>query len=493
MENRTMAGFSVAKWRQIMSVAVAFALFTNPAISPSANAASTIYQKQGRENYDPPADIKYDHESRSMSVKIFDDNKDLLIVTIAFAVNVSSTSFSSSSTILRIKFMPTLTNFKGNTGDVWVEAPKAPYQGAKKIPAPASSYATATSSPNDPRKDMSACGALTWMDDVPARNLVSFQVSRDCLDIPNSFWAVSQVETDIYNSSIIKDVRYTPIEPFSVDLTSIPRPPKAIPKKNQTITASTQQKEYFVDLKTGIEIFGYSGAGGILQFSSKTPAVCNVSLGGGKPFIFPQTSGSCQIAVDAAGNETFNPAPTAYITVTFIKKSQKLYFDPPGEVYLNEKMVTLDLSAESGLPVQVVSTSPSVCSFPYQATDPTAALLLDSGICGFKVTQAGDATYNANEGYASFEIYPNPTKTVKPSAAPSTKSTAKPKPKPSPSKVAISGTGSASGGGAGGTSITGGGNVSGSSKKTITCTKSGWKDQKVTGVNPKCPTGYKKK
>ena len=156
-------------------------------------------------------------------------------------------------------------------------------------------------------------------------------------------------------------------------------------------------------------------------------------------------------------------------------------------------MVTLDLSAESGLPVQVVSTSPSVCSFPYQATNPTAAELLDSGTCSFKVTQAGDATYNANEGYASFEIYPNPTKTVKPSAAPSTKSTAKPKPKPSPSKVAISGSGSASGGGAGGTSITGGGNVSGSSKKTITCVKSGKKDQKITGVNPICPIGYKKK
>ena len=488
-----MAGFNFAKWRQVISAALVFSLLTNPVTSPSAHAASMIYQKQGRDNYDPPADIKYDHESRSMSVRIFDDNKDLVIVTLAFAVNVSNTSFSSSNTILRIKFMPNLTNFKGNAGDVWVEAPKVAYQGATKIAAPASSYASATSSPNDQRKDMSACGALTWMDDVPARNLVSFQVSRDCFDIPNSFWVVSQIETDIYNSTVIKDVRYTPVEPFFVDLTSIPRPPKVIPKKNQTITASTQQKEYFVDLKTGIEIFGYSGAGGTLQFSSKTPAVCNVSLGGGKPFIFPQTSGSCQIAVDAAGNETFNPAPTFTLVVTFIKKSQKLYYAAPGYLLLYEKMVTLDLSAESGLPVQVVSTSPSVCSFPYQATNPTAAELLDSGTCSFKVTQAGDATYNASEGYASFEIYPNPTKTVKPSAAPSTKSTAKPKPKPSPSKVAISGSGSASGGGAGGTSITGGGNVSGSSKKTITCVKSGKKDEKVTDVNPKCPTGYKKK
>ena len=463
MENRTMAGFSVAKWRQIMSVAVAFALFTNPAISPSANAASTIYQKQGRENYDPPADIKYDHESRSMSVKILDDNKDLLIVTIAFAVNVSSTSFSSSSTILRIKFMPTLTNFKGNTGDVWVEAPKAPYQGAKKIPAPASAYVSATSSPNDPRKDMSACGALTWMDDVPARNLVSFQVSRDCLDIPNSFWAVSQIETDIYNSSIIKDVRYTPIEPFSVDLTSIPRPPKVIPKKNQTITAYTQRVEYLVD-SLAIPIYGLSSAGTTLTFSSKTPEICYLL---DIRSIKPKTSGSCQIEVNAAGNETFNPAPTFTLVVTFIKKSQKLYYAAPDEVYLNEKMVTLDLSAESGLPVQVVSTSPSVCSFPYQATDPTAAELLDSGTCSFKVTQAGDALYNAIEFFDSFEISPNPVATVKPSPVPTKKPTVKtkPKPKPSPSPT----------------------------RATITCVRTDGKDLKITGVNPKCPTGYKKK
>ena len=456
-----MAGFRVAKLRQVMSVAVAFSLFTNPVISPSANAATMIYQKLSRENLDPPADIKYDHESRSMSVRVFDDNKDLVIVTLAFAVNVSSTTFSSSSTILRIKFMPTLTNFKGNAGDVWVEAPKVAYQGATKIPAPASAYASATSSPNDQRKDMSACGALTWMDDVPARNLVSFQVSRDCFDIPNSFWAVSQVETDIYNSTIIKDVRYTPIEPFSIDLTSIPRPPKVIPKKNQTITAYTQRTEYLVN-SPAIQIVSSSSAGTALTFITKTPAVCSVATNG---FIQPKTSGSCQIAVDAAGSETLNPAPTVVVAVTFTKKSQNLYFDPPDEVFLNQKVVTLDISAESGLPVQVVSTTPRVCSFPYQAAGPTTAQLLDSGTCSFKVTQAGDALFNANEFFSYFDIYPNPVETVKPSPVPTRKPTVKPKPKPIPSPT----------------------------RATITCVRTDGKDLKVTGLNPKCPPGYKKK
>jgi hypothetical protein len=182
-------------------------------------------------------------------------------------------------------------------------------------------------------------------------------------------------------------------------------------------------------------------------------------------FIQPKTSGSCQIAVDAAGSETLNPAPTVVIAVTFTKKSQNLYFDPPDEVFLNQKVVTLDISAESGLPVQVVSTTPRVCSFPYQAAGPTTAQLLDSGTCSFKVTQAGDALFNANEFFSYFDIYPNPVETVKPSPVPTRKPTVKPKPKPIPSPT----------------------------RATITCVRTDGKDLKVTGLNPKCPPGYKKK
>lgn len=501
-----MAGFSVAKWRQVMSAAIALSLFTIPVISPPAHAASTIYQKLGNDNYDPAGEVKYDHESRSMLVRILDDNKDLIIVTLAFASNVSSTTFSSSNTILRIKFMPSLTNFKGNTGNIWIEAPKAPYQGATKIPATASSYASASSSPTDQRKNMSVCGALTWMDDVPARNLVSFQFSRECFDLPNSFWAVSQVETDIYNSTIIKDVRYTPVEPFLVDLTSIPRPPlvdltsipqppKVIPKKDQTINAYTQQKAYVVN-NPAIQIVANSSAGTALTFSTKTPIVCNVTSSG---YIEPKSSGSCQIAVDAAGSETLNPALTVAVVVVFTKKSQALYFEPPGDVYLNQKITTLAISAESGLPVQVVSTSPSVCSFPFQSTGPTTAQYLDSGTCSFKVTQPGDTLYNSNEGFASFVIYPNPVKVAKPSPTPSaktkqpSKSASSPSQATPPPRVTISGKGSASGGGAGGTSVTDGGNVSGSLTITITCIKPGSNNKSETGVKPKCPVGYKKK
>ena len=121
------------------------------------------------------------------------------------------------------------------------------------------------------------------------------------------------------------------------------------------------------------------------------------------------------------------------------------------------------------MPVQVVSTSPSICSFSYQAASPTTAQLLNSGICRFNVIQAGDAIYNAIEGFDSFEIYPNPVKTVNPSPTPTAKSTVKPKPKPKPKSSP--------------TPV----------KVTITCVKAGWPDKKIPGANSKCPTGYKKK
>ena len=88
MENKAMAGFNFAKWRQVISAAVAFSLFTIPVISPSAHAASLIYQKLSGENFDPPTDIKFDHESRSMAARIFDDNKELITSILVIDLNL---------------------------------------------------------------------------------------------------------------------------------------------------------------------------------------------------------------------------------------------------------------------------------------------------------------------------------------------------------------------------------------------------------------------
>ena len=490
-----MAQARTRSWKRFAKTSISLAMIPVLLFASPLHAASVIFQKYSADNYDPAVDIQYDHETRNVLIKILDDNKDLVIVTVAFGINVSNSTFSSPSSLLRIKFMPTLVNYKGNTGNIWIEAPKRNYQGSTKIPAVASAYVSDKSSPNDPRKDMSACGALTWMDDVPARNLISFQFSRNCFDLPNSFWAISQLETNMYNDPTIKDVRYTPNEPFLVDMSSVPKPPKIIPKKDQSISASTPQREYVVS-SSPIQISASSSAGAPLTFSTRTPTTCNVTSNG---FIEPKGAGNCQVAVDAAGSETLNPAATVFVSINLTKKSQNLYFDPPGVVYLNQQVVNLSISAESNLLVQVVSTSPSTCTFPFQGTSPSTVRFLAPGICSFKVTQPGDAIYNAREGFASFEISPNP-QTAKPTpkaSSPSSNSQSDPKPAPAPAppptRVTISGKASASGGNTGSTSITDTGNVAGNAKKEIICTKPGAPDKKVKAAKPKCPPGYKKK
>lgn len=488
--------------RRLVSTSLSIALLSGALFSVSAQASTIIFQTQGRDNYDPPADLRYDHETRNMSITVFDSNKDLIVVSLTFTSNVSSTTFASSSTLLRVKFMPNLTNFKGNTGNIWLEAPKVAYQGATKIPAIASSYMTDKSSPNDARKDMSSCGALTWMDDVPGRNMVSFEFSRNCFDLPNTFWAVSQIETDIYNSSTIKDVRYTPIEPFYIDMNSVPRPPKVIPKKDQTVTAYTTYSEYFVDMQS-IQVIASSSpggalVGGALTFSSQTPEICFVTSTG---VIQPKAAGSCRVSVAALGSDTLNPSAPVSVSVNLKKKSQNLYFDPPDTVYLSQGSINLAISSEFDLPVQVVSTSPTICTFPNQVSEPTTAVLLRVGNCSFKVTQAGNFIYIAREGFASFDINPDPTKESKPKPTPTSKpkptpkppSGSKPAPTPTKTGIVISGKASTSGGGTGGTTITGSGSVAGDVKRTITCVKSGFKSIPVTSTNPKCPSGYKKK
>lgn len=491
-----MGASAFIDWRRLVSISLSLTLLSASMLSIPAKASTVIFQTLGRDNNEPPADLRFDHETRNMAIKVFDNNRDIIVVSLTFASNVSSTTFSASSTILRVKFMPSLTNFRGNAGNIWIEAPKVAYQGSIKIPAVASSYVSDKSSPNDPRKNMSSCGALTWMDDVPGRNMVSFEFSRNCFDLPDTFWAVSQVETDIFNNATIRDVRFTPVEPFYIDMNSVPKPPKVIPKRDQTISGSTAQREYFVD-NSAIQIIASSSGGAPLIYNSRTPEICFVTSTG---LIQPKSAGSCQVAIDAAGSLTLNPAPTVLITVSLVKKSQTLYFNPPDTVYMSQSFLRLSISSEFNLPVLVVSTAPTICSFPYPS-DPTGVDLLRPGNCSFKVTQAGNFIYNPREGFASFEIYadpvtkPTPRATQKPTPRATAKSTPratqKPAPKPTPT-VTIIGEAEARGDGTGSGELKPGGSSQGI-RTIITCVKGKTSLKVGPLVNPKCPSGYTKK
>jgi hypothetical protein len=107
-------------------------------------------------------------------------------------------------------------------------------------------------------------------------------------------------------------------------------------------------------------------------------------------------------------------------------------FDLPASFKLSEKSMNLVLSTSSGLDPTVESLSPRICT-----VDGLELKFLKSGICSFKISQEGDTDFlPADDVFASFLIQGTAT--------------------------------------------------------SITCVK-GKVIKKVTGTNPICPTGYKKK
>jgi hypothetical protein len=447
---------------------------------PQANAG-IIFLSNAPENSFTAENIRYDHDLRGMQIEVQDSNPDLAIIHVLFNSSISPTTFSGSSTTLRVKLLNSLSNYKGNYGNIWIDAPKNPYQGTVKIPAAASAYASPNSGPNDARKNMSECNPRTWMDSVPGGNMVSFEISRNCFDLNNQFFAVAFVETDIYNDSTIKDFEYFPSEPYFNDMTSIPRP---IKKKAQRITAYAGSSEYTLDT-TSIPIITTNDSGRPINLTSKTPTVCAIN----NNTVVPKNIGTCQVTANSPETDVFSASNVIEIAFSILPKkvipkvSQQLYFNEPGEVYEGDSLFDLDVSSDSGLRVEVRSTSQSVCEFPYGDYQ---VQVYQAGTCSFYVTQPGNDRYLPASGSASFEVY-SLEEVSGPNPPPKKKSVAPPK-----KKIEIAGSASTSGGGGSSTSATKGTDATSSVKKVvkITCKKKGFKNVVVTKLP--CPKGFKK-
>ena len=462
-----------------------------------AKANSIIFESLSPVISANPEGLRNDHHLRSIGVYVYGANPDLITIKLAFAGTVGPTTFTSNNLQLRLKILPFLTDYVGNAGHLWLDAPKNAYEGTKKLPVAASAYLSPNGVAGSPRKDVSSCGATTWMDDVSNQNLVSFELSRNCFDLTNTLYVIAYIEEDIYNSVQTRDSKYVPTSPMFLDMRNIPRPAKVIPKIDQTISATTGQREYFVD-NNAIQVFAASSAGAPLSFNSRTPEICLVTPTG---LIQPKAAGACQVIVESTGSATVNPAPPFLVTVNLIRRSQVIYFRPPADtVYLSKGYIELEVSSESGLPVQVVSTSPTVCTFPLSTTKPNVVQLLRPGMCSFRIIQAGNAVFNPKDAFDSFPIYADPTPTASSSPrpippastpTPTPPPTTKPTPTPSPT-VTIKGDGKAKDGGTGTGDLRPQG-TNKSAKIKIICVARGKKDVTVIAVNPKCPSGYTRK
>ena len=204
------------------------------------------------------------------------------------------------------------------------------------------------------------------------------------------------------------------------------------PRVKPLISLDKIPNQSIVDIPKSIPITPiYTNSGKLVVPRTLTPAVCSAYVDS----IFIKSGGRCDISYQTQGDETTLPSEVYLQSIEVIKDPQTITFTPPATANLASRTVALSATASSGGAVTYSTTSTGICSI----TGSTLNLLM-RGNCAITATQAG-------------------TTTLAPISATAT--------------VMIAG-------------------AAAPSRKTITCVK-GNKSKKVSGTNPKCPTGYKVK
>ena len=187
-----------------------------------------------------------------------------------------------------------------------------------------------------------------------------------------------------------------------------------------------------VGLPKTIEIFRvYSPTGDWALPQSATPETC---IPNGF-FIRLISGGTCTLTFQTAETSTYLASDLYKSSFEITRSSQTISFIPPATANLASRTVALSATASGGGAVTFNTTSTGICTVTGSTLN-----LLKSGNCSVTATQIGTSTLAPISATANIVL--------------------------TGSTVA--------------------------SKKTITCTK-GKTTKKVTGINPKCPTGYKLK
>jgi len=426
-----------------------------------------------------PGNLENQHRVRAFEVAATFNAPAVVTFSATFAGDISANSFmpaGNATPVMRVKIFYSQPGSGADFSNFTVETPKTPYQNDTKIDAISTN----------------PCGAKTWMN--RGAGIIYFEIDRNCYNLPDKFFSALYVDSDINKSTAVDYIYLPSASSLSIDLTNIPKPKKVEPKKDQVISGYTPQQSYTLDLAS-INYTTSTNSGLPIQIVGKTPAVCTVTS---PTTISLVGTGTCVVALNAPGNDLWNASPETIFSFNVLPKKvipkvdQKLYFNPPGTLYENSPEIRLDIYSDSQLDVQVISSSPEVCMFPYPAPNNTVVKIYGAGTCSFTVKQAGNDRFNPREGTANLQIYavakPVPSKPgTKPAPAPTPD-----KPK-TPSKIEISsGQVSTTGGGTSSTNASGS-KLTDTKQVEITCYKQGFPDKKIKGAKPTCPTGYKPK
>jgi hypothetical protein len=186
------------------------------------------------------------------------------------------------------------------------------------------------------------------------------------------------------------------------------------------------------NLPKTVEIFRvYSPSGTWILPKSTTPTVCFAA----GFYVQIVGGGTCTLTYQSEATSTYLASDLYKVTFEVSRDPQTITFSLPQSIYISSKSLALSASASSGGAVLYSISTPENCSI----TDATLNLL-KSGNCAVTATQPGTSTIAP--------ISTTATMIIEASTAPA--------------------------------------------KKTISCVK-GKKTKKISGVNPKCPKGYKLK
>ena len=147
------------------------------------------------------------------------------------------------------------------------------------------------------------------------------------------------------------------------------------------------------------------------------------------------SGGQCVLTYQSLGNTEFLPTKVYTQSISIEREIQKISFLLPEIENISKGSLSLNATATSGKVITYSSLTPKICSISGSELN-----LLRTGDCTVIATQAGTSTLAPASATANITL--------------------------TATKVAA--------------------------KKTITCIK-GKTTKKVTGTNPKCPTGYKLK
>jgi hypothetical protein len=175
----------------------------------------------------------------------------------------------------------------------------------------------------------------------------------------------------------------------------------------------------------------FTPVSGYIEPKNETPTVCFAQ----GTFLKILQGGICTISYQSEETNDYLASEVKKITFEIVRNTQSITFTPTNSANISIKTITLSATSSGGGVITYVTPSSGVCSITGSTLN-----LLKAGNCSVTATQAGTATL------APVSVTANITLTATAVAA----------------------------------------------KKTITCVK-GKTTKKVTGTNPKCPTGYKLK